>query len=559
MTRHFLALGLLLTISANLFAAPVPVVPPDATKDRDGNPLPKGATARLGFAGLRAKQGYGISFSPDGKTIATANDTEVLSWDCQTGRALPTKAFAPADKSLKGGNIFVAGDRVFMLAFQPFVPGMREPVGSVVVLNRDTGREIANIPSRGSVNFAPYCFPPRLPPASVSQDGRYLAMVSRPEKVIEVYDADTGKRLHSQKLDNPYMAGSLISPDNKTLYIHEPAKPIRRCELVSGKALPDLDGTDRSTDLLDASPDGKLVVTRGSRLVKDAVGNPQSVVSEDFLMVRDAVGNETLGRLELGARAQLFAFSGNEAVIVVTGAYRPPGPPIMLMSRWNVTTRKRQWEVPVAQSIHSLAVSPDGKRVALFNRGQIIDLFDPATGKRLSENPGHSGAVRWLAFSPDGQTVTTVGESEAIVWSLKGEAKSTTELTELRRGNMQSWLFGDRLAWATFADDGKTAELAGWDQEKNRIAWRLPLGTEAPERTFSHDGKQVVGIRADEKTKKVVVTVYDGPLGKKKHEWDLPGASYQGPYSFPPLALSGDGKLLFVASDGIVGRDVTTG
>ena len=56
-----------------------------------------------------------------------------------------------------------------------------------------------------------------------------------------------------------------------------------------------------------------------------------------------------------------------------------------------------------------------------------------------------------------------------------------------------------------------------------------------------------------------MVAVFDGPAGKKLHEWDLPGARYQGPYSFPPLALSGDGKLLFVGGAGVVGRDITSG
>src|SRR5205823_2321746 len=110
---------------------------------------------------------------------------------------------------------------------------------------------------------------------------------------------------------------------------------------------------------LDASPDGKWVVTRGQRLITDAEGKFRSIESEEFLVVRDPVANKTLGKLELGGRAEHFAFAGSGAVVAIAARYRLPGPPAFTMSRWNVETRRREWEVPVPQSIQRIATSPD--------------------------------------------------------------------------------------------------------------------------------------------------------------------------------------------------------
>ena len=70
-----------------------------------------------------------------------------------------------------------------------------------------------------------------------------LALFSTADKVVGVFETDTGKKLHSQKIDDTYLGRCRFSPDNKTLYVLQRKKAVQRYELVSGKALPDLDGT----------------------------------------------------------------------------------------------------------------------------------------------------------------------------------------------------------------------------------------------------------------------------------------------------------------------------
>src|SRR5262245_58618617 len=116
MTRLTSALGLFLAV-AIVSAAPVPAIPADPTKDREGNPLPKGATARLGSLAFRGPSMSGLSFSPNGKTLRAIRDSDrMLVWDADTGKPLAAKSMPPIkDERITVRGAF-AGDRVIWIA-----------------------------------------------------------------------------------------------------------------------------------------------------------------------------------------------------------------------------------------------------------------------------------------------------------------------------------------------------------------------------------------------------------------------------------------------------------
>jgi WD40 repeat protein len=69
-------------------------------------------------------------------------------------------------------------------------------------------------------------------------------------------------------------------------------------------------------------------------------------------------------------------------------------------------------------AVDSLAAfCPDGRLVAFADGGNLVGVFDAATGKALGVSPSHAGRVLWARFSPDGRRLATTGsEGVARLW-----------------------------------------------------------------------------------------------------------------------------------------------
>lgn len=555
MARSMFALGLGLLLGCTTLAAPVPRFPVDPTKDREGNPLPKGATARLGSLAFRGRCVSGVMFSTDGKQLLSFVGKERLSWNAATGKPLKVQSLAPADH-IGRAEMEVVNDRVFAIDRQVKKPV--KPTDSFVTLtvfDNVTGRELSQIPCDRRASFGRN--------ASISDDGRYLAVISTADKTVVVYEVGTGKKLHAQKVGDIYRSRFQISPDNKTLFVLQPKKAIQRYELVSGKAMPDLEGTLSlaGAGTLAASADGKRVVTCAATTVKDASGEDVGVTLEETLCIHDPIANKVLGKLPIGADP-VFGFAGTNALIVLGAKYRHPLPASFTLSRWNLDTLRREWEVKLPhfpEACQWLAISADGLRCAVCNREYIASVYDTATGRLVVEPTGHSTPISWIGFTRDGERIATAAQDGVRIWALNGERKSVVNLPEINLGDIRHEQFGEHLAWVTYTENGKNTELVGWDNEKVGIGWRMPLET-PPARILTHDGKQCLGFSWNGPRRAWDVTAFAGPAGRTHATWTLDSALSEGVQNWPPMALSADGRMLFVGGkQGILGLDIATG
>ena len=83
--------------------------------------------------------------------------------------------------------------------------------------------------------------------------------------------------------------------------------------------------------------------------------------------------------------------------------------------------------------VRSVAFSPDGQRLATGGTGST-KIWDSATGKELLALKGHAGFVRSVAFSPDGQRLASGNEDGSIhLW----ETMSVSREVQHRRATIQ--------------------------------------------------------------------------------------------------------------------------
>ncbi|HBI41263.1 MAG TPA: hypothetical protein DDY78_00195 [Planctomycetales bacterium] len=136
--------------------------------------------------------------------------------------------------------------------------------------------------------------------------------------------------------------------------------------------------------------------------------------------------------------------------------------------------------------VFAAAFSPDGKTLAtagettLLPSGEVdnsVKLWDAAAGTRIATLEGHAGIIRCLAFSPDGKTLAAGYNvfrqedrgSSIVGWEVKlwrvGGAKEIGVLKDKSLG----------LGALVFSSDGKTLAVAGGGWEANKPVGEVSL------------------------------------------------------------------------------------
>ncbi|MBU7586826.1 MAG: AAA-like domain-containing protein [Nostoc sp. TH1S01] len=212
---------------------------------------------------------------------------------------------------------------------------------------------------------------------------------------------------------------------------------------------------------------------------------------------------------------------------------------------WSMLNDNFQISFPIQSSlIWNITFSPDGKKIASSNADGTATVWN-SNGTLIHTLRDHSKRVYSLSFSPDGKMIATASEDgSAKLWDDKGNfIKDLIKLKHENRVKSVSFSPVDSRTIAIGCSDGKV-KLVNFDSNKFLISKTIntintsDYNVEIWDVRFSPDGKKIATASADGTAK---LWSIDGQL--------LQDFSHNSNYSVYSVRFSPDGKKIATASD----------
>ncbi|HEY7315775.1 MAG TPA: sigma-70 family RNA polymerase sigma factor [Gemmataceae bacterium] len=466
----------------------------ESRKDRQGDPLPEGATARLGTLRMRhTEMTASAVFTRDGKTAIVGDGAgNLVYWDVATGREVRRLRGAPgvvhALAISSDGKILASGSW-----------------GGVIFWDTVSGKLLATATVKDDlivqIRFTP--------------DGKTLALRGQ-GSTIYLWDRISNKQLYALKGHTGNVSSLDISPDGKTLASGSwKDGHIRLWDIETGKENRRIDAFSQDVVNVAFSPDGKAIASTGN------VGG---------LRLWDAATGKKLAEPPRGNQPMNLAYAPDGKTFAgMEGDGR--------LHVYNAANGKhlRAFDAP-GRTMAGLTYAPDGKTIATFWGGaHTFDLWDVAGGKLLHPDVGHRHCITSLAFTADGKTLFSaagITDSALYVWNGR-----TGEILG-RLGDNPNSVNGLALS-----PDGKVLAACGYNDNTIRL-WDVATRKEIRSLkghtsvivsvVWSADGKTLVSGSYYDKS----IRVWDSATGKQRR-----AIEYKSDWPCD-VVLSPDGTLL---------------
>lgn len=187
----------------------------------------------------------------------------------------------------------------------------------------------------------------------------------------------------------------------------------------------------------------------------------------------------------------------------------------------------------VSAKLRSLALSPDGKTIALAVEERILYFFDADSGSTIGQASIEGDVITSIAFAGDA-TRLVVGTREGRLWLVSGAASKTVrELARVESAVITVGAADDGSILATGHRDGA---VRLWSPEGTPLRVLRGHSTDVSAITFSADAARV-GTGALDR----LVLVWDTRTGEQLAKLDSPNGTPRG------ILFAPDGERLFVA------------
>jgi RNA polymerase sigma factor (sigma-70 family) len=387
--------------------------------------------------GLEDERGWGrcLAFSPDGSLLATCSaDGVVRLWDPATGKMLRkwqgqahfvnSLAFSRDGKRLVTTGVWQSGPRVWdvatgkeLLAF----PGHAEPVDQVLFTPDgktliSNGRFEAILRWDLATGQASQPFTPatgEIVQVVLAHDGKTLATLGRDSGVLRLWDVALGKEVRqlgkiAKPIGNLLPPSLVFSPDGRMVAAISEQKNVFIWEVATNKE-PRRFSSGSPLNSLAFSADGKrLAAGRGGPDSGVVIWDIERAFAVWLKKTGSMNGELTLAVSPDGKRIATSAWSGGVHV-------------------WDIPTSKKLYTLTDTEhGAYELAFSPDGRFLVStgIENHPGVTVWEMATGQQVRQFTGHVTGACSVAFSPDGRRVASGGADSVIyLWDMTGHAQ----------------------------------------------------------------------------------------------------------------------------------------
>ena len=205
-----------------------------------------------------------------------------------------------------------------------------------------------------------------------------LAAWSNYDDSIKMWNVQTGLLVKSIKGSSPLT----FSPDGK-IFASADGNTIKLWNATTGRLIKSIKGHTQIISSIAFSPDGKALASiqwRGDETLapEKPLTSPQTYRPISFFAANNKLNSNSLE-------------DENDSKTI---------------KLWNITTGKQTKTFESADTVKSIAFSPDGKILASGN-GEIVEIWNVKTGEQFESLYGSDGIVESVSFSPDGKTVVS--------------------------------------------------------------------------------------------------------------------------------------------------------
>lgn len=408
------------------------------------DPLPRGATARLGSTRMRDSTGWaGAALSPDGKFLVVGRPDGFARVEVATGD--PAGGIGPKSGGGYGGRIELTpdGTRALTVGYS-----------AAQVWEVASGKRLAEV--KRPIPYGDGA-------AALSADGKVLALggarnFNEKDKPITalVWDVEkNAKRAEVTVLQNQ-TAGVALSPDGKVLATWgthydqntlkeggdpatDPNRVVQFWDAATGKELARVPAGQYGQARVTFSPDGQTAaVSQGTGAIR--LIDPRTGAEKRRVFGRGDQGVRTA----FSPDGKTLASAGTDGTVQLFGVADGARGPVVECPIGPLTTGVRQVTFTAAD-----------RAVAWTAVGQTAVVWEVPSGKLLSPLAGHVAGVRSVAFAADGKEILSSGDDGLVLrWDATGK-----ELGEVRLRGTSTFGAAARypLGSVQLTADGRTA------------------------------------------------------------------------------------------------------